>query len=690
MRLLYKALAAFAISATIAHPDDEHTPDDVTNDDICGFLEDRGSCRAFGRETVDGVRLPGACTWLAGSDTCVAAIPDDAPDDEYCGQFDGMKPKCGNDERCDWDPSTGSCIPAGEVTCDMHTDSGRGCKAMDGCTFIAATGACVADDDVTCDMYGSSRRACTADSGCSFINGQCIATDEITCRVYDGAAMKCKSDDTCIPVGDLCCTADDITGSCPELDDLDCGVQDEAQCKAFSDVGLCKYIVMTVFFLGEKTKEWKCIGGEEETGGTLVSPCTPINPCSNDGTCNMIDVDNFTCDCVYPYVGDTCDAVDNCSQDACKNGSACTDNGGLENFSCACDYPYSGDICDGTTYCVLADGTGPCMNGSACSEESDRYVCTCSYPWFIYSGDGDADNCTDTKYCAIAPCNNGGTCDEESDRYVCTCPYPYVGETCDDTDYCSNTPCGDSSNVCTDTGTDYVCACAYPYVGATCDSTVYCELADGSSPCGQGAACSEEVGGFNCACAYPWAGNDTCTATNYCSTFSCQNGGTCSEGSGTGVCACSSSYQGTNCQTRVGGPQCMNARFSDNSYWPGYPPRNAIDRQSRSSAFAHSRNTSSQLIITWSVPQPITRVGVVPRQDTGWWDYGGLSVSGCSIEDWGATSTGRVQSNPYAQIWFRCNGTNVNQIKVWNNGGDHVTVTEIEMYTAAGRFNNSC
>ncbi|GFS90149.1 hypothetical protein NPIL_54291, partial [Nephila pilipes] len=44
--------------------------------------------------------------------------------------------------------------------------------------------------------------------------------------------------------------------------------------------------------------------------------CYPENPCLNNGKCTFKEIiQNFVCDCEYPYTGDTCEIKDEFSTD---------------------------------------------------------------------------------------------------------------------------------------------------------------------------------------------------------------------------------------------------------------------------------------------------------------------------------------------------------------------------------------
>lgn len=341
---LINTLLAFGLKSISAHP---HDPNDLDADDICAVLTERQQCSSFDvTRNDDGTKSDGMCTWLAGSNTCVAFIPDDAPDAEYCAQFDGRNSHCSNEDRCGYNPSTASCIAADSVTCSMFDNSARHCRSDASCAFVGDS--CINAGDVTCDMMSGSRSQCNNASGCEFINGSCIAEDDMTCRLYDGIRGKCESSTlSCDFVGDVCCDASDVSGSCPELDDIDCRViTDDRVCSGYAEAGICQHLVSSLNFLGEKEKYWSCWNDDDVVNAgtkTEVDPCD-ADPCAN-GQCENDGGGEYECDCNAGWEGDHCDSrIDLCSPDPCSNGSGCDTNG--ITFECDCVDGYTGDFCE--------------------------------------------------------------------------------------------------------------------------------------------------------------------------------------------------------------------------------------------------------------------------------------------------------------------------------------------------------
>ena len=84
------------------------------------------------------------------------------------------------------------------------------------------------------------------------------------------------------------------------------------------------------------------------TACQAVTPCNPT-PCLHEGVCSL-DQGNFSCSCVEPWVGDTCqlnNATCITGNDTCTNNSTCLPGAnGTWSYACSCTPGYSGFSCE--------------------------------------------------------------------------------------------------------------------------------------------------------------------------------------------------------------------------------------------------------------------------------------------------------------------------------------------------------
>uniref|UniRef100_A0A914VV71 EGF-like domain-containing protein n=1 Tax=Plectus sambesii TaxID=2011161 RepID=A0A914VV71_9BILA len=139
------------------------------------------------------------------------------------------------------------------------------------------------------------------------------------------------------------------------------------------------------------------------------------------GRCvEKFDQDSFTCVCPVGFEGPTCATnIDDCMNDACKNGGVCVDE--VNSFKCRCPQGYSGSLCqDNVDECAAR----PCANGGTCFDMNNDYKCMCR-PGF------KGKSCTiDINECDSSPCRNGGSCEDQIDSFICHCPPCFTGEQC--------------------------------------------------------------------------------------------------------------------------------------------------------------------------------------------------------------------------------------------------------------------
>ena len=76
---------------------------------------------------------------------------------------------------------------------------------------------------------------------------------------------------------------------------------------------------------------------------------------------------------------------------------------------------------DCTTLCYRK----PCLHGGRCTENGEKYSCSCEKGF-------TGTNCeTDIDECVSAPCQNNGSCVDQAGKYICHCDLGYAGIRCE-------------------------------------------------------------------------------------------------------------------------------------------------------------------------------------------------------------------------------------------------------------------
>ena len=100
-----------------------------------------------------------------------------------------------------------------------------------------------------------------------------------------------------------------------------------------------------------------------------------------------------------------------------------------------------------------------------------------------------------------------------------------------------------------------------------------------SSPCKNGATCTDGVFAYTCTCAAGWTGKNCDTDINECDLLVCQNDATCLNLDGTYNCTCKPGFSDVNCSTDIDeceSSPCVNGNCTDlvNGFnctcFPGY------------------------------------------------------------------------------------------------------------------------
>ncbi|KAM9615896.1 sushi, nidogen and EGF-like domain-containing protein 1 isoform 9-T9 [Morphnus guianensis] len=276
------------------------------------------------------------------------------------------------------------------------------------------------------------------------------------------------------------------------------------------------------------------------------------SPCLNGGHCVDM-VDNYTCVCLEPFVGQRCETDSSSCEDwSCRNRQTCNYIR-PGRYICTCSPGYYGNNCQyGGPRVPGACLSHPCQNAGSCLETEQGYICECREG---YTG----QDCQD-KLSEGCECRNGGSC-LEGNVTICQCPPGFFGLLCEfevTTTPCNmNTQCPDGG-YCMEYGGSYLCVCHTDYstnhtMPSPCDS----------EPCLNGGSCEVHDDSYTCECPRDFLGKHCEKAKpRLCSTGPCRNGGTCREADGEYHCTCPYRFTGKHCE--IGKPDpcasgpCLN------------------------------------------------------------------------------------------------------------------------------------
>jgi len=336
----------------------------------CSFPGGETECRA-GECTGGTVTFPASCN---GAGTCPAADTASCPGSGDCAGEACADPECIVSSDCSGSEvcRLGICVPAGQPgdACGA-TDECDSRFCVDGvCCDTACTGQCEAcglpGDEGTCtpvaagDAPVGGRPACATDG--TACGGACDGTTADRCA-YPTDNCRTGSCDSGVAVLEASC---DGAGSCPEVQEQDCGV-------------------------------FSCTGTGDVCNGDCASDpsaCTAGNYCSA-GVCVPELDDGATCSALTQCASGFCvDGV--CCESACSGQcEACGEPGRLGECSFV-----SGLSRGGRPACP---GTGPCA--SSCDGGSD----TCAFP--DASLECGPESCAAGAEREAATCNGAGSCE---------------------------------------------------------------------------------------------------------------------------------------------------------------------------------------------------------------------------------------------------------------------------------------
>ena len=156
-----------------------------------------------------------------------------------------------------------------------------------------------------------------------------------------------------------------------------------------------------------------CAGGEASSLLTCQYSC--------EAGYELTDSSNITCSSegIWPPAP-TCQDINDCTDDICKNGGSCTDTG-TNSFACQCAAGYSGETC-GTNTVDCPDGI-TCNGQGSCVDLVGGYRCDCDLNRDGVSGWTGLDCETNIDECATATdsCDDNAECTDTDGDYTCQC-----------------------------------------------------------------------------------------------------------------------------------------------------------------------------------------------------------------------------------------------------------------------------
>uniref|UniRef100_A0A3B3VI03 Neurogenic locus notch homolog protein 1 n=1 Tax=Poecilia latipinna TaxID=48699 RepID=A0A3B3VI03_9TELE len=310
---------------------------------------------------------------------------------------------------------------------------------------------------------------------------------------------------------------------------------------------------------GETSYECSCVPGfSGKNCNHNIDDC-PGHECQNGGTC-VDGVNTYNCQCKPEFTGQLClDDVDECQlmPNACLNGGTCHNTYG--SYQCVCVNGWTGDDCsENIDDCASA----ACFQGSTCHDRVASFYCECPHG-------RTGLLCQLKDACISNPCKKDSNCDTNpvTGNHICTCPSGFIGPSCDqDVNECSlgSNPC-EHAGKCMNTKGSFQCKCQRGYMGTRCELDINeCK----SNPCKNEATCLDQIGDFQCIC---MPGENTITASCFgffilfsgftgnlcqidideCASTPCKNGAKCTDGPNKYTCECTEGYTGRHCEMDI-------------------------------------------------------------------------------------------------------------------------------------------
>jgi hypothetical protein len=311
--------------------------------------------------------------------------------------------------------------------------------------------------------------------------------------------------------------------------------------------------------------------GEIQHGASCDLSCNTGYTPSNQPTCNNGELSSTTLTC-------TTATVEGGASSGNTNPRTCADtdaDGSMDNFDCT-GSPNSLNSNPAGVTCT----SNPCTIAECCTVAPTVAPGTCIRPSdtaYDFTQAREILTMGDAFSVSNITCNPGygpgdnivaGVCDSTNTAYTLT--------GCSDINECDNNPCGEGAT-CTNNDGGYTCSCGSGYIGDTTDTPCVektCSDIDGSNTladCGDGATCSEggTGDGYTCTCDDGFIGTTTTNEPAVCTK-------TCERASDEGIFSCGDGLNikrntpcGSNCNNDTCCDYtCGSTLLGDNSIGP--------------------------------------------------------------------------------------------------------------------------
>ncbi|ROT61478.1 hypothetical protein C7M84_020730 [Penaeus vannamei] len=280
----------------------------------------------------------------------------------------------------------------------------------------------------------------------------------------------------------------------------------------------------------------QCMCPEPNIGDDCRHPCEDVR-CGPNAECKLIN-GQPKCLCAQGYSGNPigvfgCTDVNECVNNPCGKGAVCRNEPG--KFTCECPSGFEGDAAREGCIAVKSPDcsvSSPCPTGEQCVEDKTlgSNVCVCQRG---YVRDPQTGSCRDINECletvggklACGSTPTARTCpgpttasarpassetpsaSAKCNTLECTClpPYRIVDGICVLANCSLGNRCPAGAECVTIQGGLSYCACPAGYTtlpDGSCQDVDECvaRLPNGRLPCGPGAECYNQVGGFECRC----------------------------------------------------------------------------------------------------------------------------------------------------------------------------------------------
>ena len=234
------------------------------------------------------------------------------------------------------------------------------------------------------------------------------------------------------------------------------------------------------------------------------------------------------------YHGSRCHLIDGCyGGDRCSGRGVCTPEvGSSGGYACDCRTHFRGQYCH---LVANACESNPCSNSAYCFQ---RVVNGSLSRLLGHPGASDSDlDVADPKEVTGRYATSAAPDSARADRVevACVCLPGYDGVLCRvDVDECLSSPCGNGA-VCSESRPPpgFACTCTAGYSGPLCETDINecssqpCRAGEGDSREGGESSCLDLVDGFECVCSSGFEGRTCERDARGCLSMPCKNNGTC-------------------------------------------------------------------------------------------------------------------------------------------------------------------